>query len=206
MIPLVVFLSGCVIMSFEILGSRILAPHFGNDMFVWGSLIGVFLSGLTLGYWGGGRLADIIPDLRCFALLLVIPGLNLCLLPLYCDPVNIWIFDQGYGLRIEPLLASIVLFFPPTIFMGAVSPFAVKLQVKNFNLLGSGVGNLYALSSLGSIIGTLLTAFYLITLIGVRTIIVAEGALLLLMAGATGYGHYRLKRVQPSRTGAPLAL
>jgi len=202
MIPLVVFLSGCVIMSFEILGSRILAPHFGNDMFVWGSLIGVFLSGLTLGYWGGGRLADIIPDLRCFALLLVIPGLNLCLLPLYCDPVNIWIFDQGYGLRIEPLLASIVLFFPPTIFMGAVSPFAVKLQVKNFNLLGSGVGNLYALSSLGSIIGTLLTAFYLITLIGVRTIIVAEGALLLFMAGAAGYGHYRLKRVRPFREGA----
>ena len=194
MIPLIVFLSGCVIMSFEILGSRILAPHFGNDMFVWGSLIGVFLSGLTLGYWGGGKLADVIPDLRCFALLLLFPGLNLCLLPLYSDTVNIWIFDQGYGLRIEPLLASVALFFPPTIFMGAVSPFAVKLQVKNINLLGSGVGNLYALSSLGSIFGTLLTAFYLITLVGVRKIIFAEGILLLIMAGAAWSCRFRSRR------------
>jgi hypothetical protein len=194
MIPLIVFLCGCVIMSFEILGSRILAPHFGNDLFVWGSLIGVFLSGLTLGYWSGCKLADVIPDLRFFALLLFIPGLNLCLLPLYSDPVNIWIFDSGYGRRIEPLLASVVLFFPPTIFMGAVSPFAVKLQVKNINLLGSGVGNLYALSSSGSIFGTLLTAFYLITLIGVRKIIVAEGVLLILMALAIWGVHNRLRR------------
>ena len=193
MIPFIVFVSGCIIMSFEILGSRILAPHFGNDMFVWGSLIGVFLSGLTLGYWGGGKLADEIPDLRCFALLLFFPGVNLCLLPLYSDAVNIWIFDQGYGLRIEPLLASVALFFPPTIFMGAVSPFAVKLQVKNINLLGSGVGKLYALSSLGSIFGTLLTAFYLITLIGIRKIVVAEGMLLLLMAGAAWSLHRRLQ-------------
>jgi hypothetical protein len=189
MIPLIVFLSGCIIMSFEILGSRILAPHFGNDIFVWGSLIGVFLSGLTLGYWGGGKLADAIPDLRCFALLLFIPGVNLCLLPLYSDPVGIWIFNRGFGLRIEPLLASVILFFVPIIFMGTVSPFAVKLQVKHISLLGTGVGNLYALSSLGSILGTLATSFYLITLVGVRKIIVAEGVLLILMALAVWGVH-----------------
>ena len=58
MIATIVFVSGAIVMSFEILGSRVLAPHFGNDVFVWGSLIGVFLAGLSLGYWGGGRLAD----------------------------------------------------------------------------------------------------------------------------------------------------
>ncbi len=194
MIPVIVFLSGAVIMSFEILGSRILAPHFGNDIFVWGSLIGVFLSGLTLGYWSGGKLADLAPDLRCFALVLLIPAVNLCLLPLYCDPVNNWIFDSAFGQLAEPLLASMLLFFPPTIFMGAVSPFAVKLQVKNISLLGSGVGNLYALSSLGSIFGTLLTSFYLITLVGVRKIIFVEGLLLLLMAVSALCLHYHLTR------------
>ncbi len=182
MIPCIVFLTGSVIMSFEILGSRILAPHFGNTVFVWGSLISIFLSGLTVGYWGGGKLADRIADLRCFAALLAIPGLNLCLLPLYCDAINYWIFDRAFGMRLEPLLASILLFFPPTVLMGAVSPYAVKLQVRNLDRLGSGVGNLYALSSLGSILGTLLTSFYLITWVGVRKIIVFEGILLLIAA------------------------
>ena len=181
MIPMIVFISGFIVMSFEILGSRILAPHFGNDVFVWGSLIGVFLAGLALGYWAGGKLADQVTDLRCFALLLLAPGLILCLFPLYCDAVNFWIFNRQYGMRVEPLLASIVLFFFPTIFMGAVSPYAVKLQVRNIDLVGTGVGNLYALSTLGSIAGTLLTSFYLITLMGIRKIIVLEGALLLLM-------------------------
>ncbi|MEW6233833.1 MAG: fused MFS/spermidine synthase [Candidatus Omnitrophota bacterium] len=184
MIPAIVFLSGAVVMSFEMLGSRILAPHFGNTVFVWGGLISVFLSGLTVGYWGGGRLADRIADLRCFAALLAIPGVILCCFPLYCDVVNIWIYDQGFGVRMEPMLASLILFFPPTAFMGAVSPYAVKLQVKNLRWLGTGVGNLYALSSLGSILGTLLTSFYLIVWIGVRWIIVAEGILLLATACA----------------------
>jgi predicted membrane-bound spermidine synthase len=189
MIPLIVFLSGCIVMSFEILGSRILAPHFGNDIFVWGSLIGVFLGGLTVGYWAGGKLADYITDLRCFALLLLLPGLNLCLLPLYYDTVNFWIFDRQFGIRVEPLLASTILFFPPLIFFGAVIPYAVKLQVKNMDWLGRKVGNLYALSSIGSIVGTILTAFYLITLVGVRKIIVGEGVLSILMSLSV-FGFY----------------
>jgi len=178
----IVFLSGMVVMSFEILGSRILAPHFGNSVFVWGSLISVFLSGLTRGYWGGGRLADAVTDLRCFSLLLALPGLMLCCFPLYCDAVNNRIFDAEMGVRLEPLCASMILFLPPTVFLGAVSPYAVKLQVKDFAWLGTGVGNLYALSSLGSIVGTLLTSFYLITWIGVRMIIQLEGGLLLCAA------------------------
>jgi len=182
MIPFIVFMSGCIVMSFEILGSRILAPHFGNDIFVWGSLIGVFLSGLTVGYWGGGKFADFIADLRCFAGLLLVPGINLCLLPLFSDPVNYWIFDSNYGIRLEPLLASTILFFFPSVFMGAVIPYAVKLQVKKLEMLGTAVGNLYAISSIGSIVGTIMTAFYLITWFGVRRIILGEGILLILMA------------------------
>ncbi len=196
MIPFIVFLSGGIVMSFEILGSRILAPHFGNDVFVWGSLISVFLGGLTVGYWGGGKLADRHANLNWFAALLLIPGLHLCLLPLYCDPVNIWIFDQAFGMRAEPLLASLILFFPPTIFMGAVSPYAVKLQIRNLHGLGTGVGNLYALSSLGSILGTLITSFYLITLLGVRKIILIEGGLLLFAASIVFLAQYRIKKTQ----------
>jgi len=193
MIPLIVFLSGCIVMSFEILGSRILAPHFGNDIFVWGSLIGVFLSGLTVGYWGGGKLADYITDLRCFAMLLLVPGIILCLLPLYYDPVNYWIFDSNLGIRLEPLLASMMLFFSPSVFLGAVIPYAVKLQVKKLDMLGTQVGNLYAISSIGSIAGTILTSFYLIAWCGVRKIILGEGVVLILLAAIVSLFHLYLR-------------
>lgn len=203
MIPIIVFLSGAVVMSFEMLGSKILAPHFGNTIFVWGSLIGIFLSGLTVGYWGGGRLADHTADLRGFSVLLAIPGVILCCFPLYCDPVNYWIFDQAFGPRMEPLLACLILFFPPTIFMGAVSPYAVKLQVKNLDWLGTGVGNLYALSSLGSIVGTLFTSFYLVTWFGVRMIIFIEGIMLLGAAAALWRAYARGSAPCPPEEGTP---
>ncbi len=166
-------------MSFEILGSRILQPDFGNTVYIWGGLIGTFLSGLTVGYWAGGKLADRIATLQVFACLLAVPGFMLCCFPFYCGPVNDWIFNLELELRLQSLLASIILFFSPTVFLGAVSPYAVKLQIKNLAWIGTGVGNLYALSSLGSILGTLLTAFYLITAIGVRKIIFSEGIILL---------------------------
>lgn len=190
MIPFFVFLSGAVVMSFEILGSRVLSYNLGESIFVWGSLIGIFLGGLTVGYWCGGHLADKITSLFCFGMLLAIPGLILCLFPLYCDAVCLWIFDRQLGVRMEPLVASLILFFPPTVFMGMVSPYAVKLQVRSLRWLGSGVGNLYAISSLGSIIGTLFTAFYLITWMRIHTIFVLEGIVLLLGAVVIWIVHW----------------
>ena len=183
MIELVVFFSGAVVMSFEILGSRILAPHFGSSVFVWGSLISVFLTGLTAGYWAGGSLADKKADLRIFACLFAVPGILLCCFPLYSDWICSWIWGLGFEPRFGSLWASAILFFTPILFMGAISPYAVKLRVKQLEWLGTGVGNLYAISSLGSIVGTLLTAFYLITWMGVRKIITAEGILLIGIAG-----------------------
>ncbi|RJP31753.1 MAG: glycosyl transferase [Candidatus Omnitrophota bacterium] len=182
MIACIVFLSGSIVMSFEILGSRVLAPYFGNTVFVWGSLISVFLSGLTMGYWIGGKLADWKASYALFAGLLAIPGVMLCLFPLYSDVINDWVFDRQFEMRIEALIASLFLFFIPSIFLGAVSPYAIKLRVHDLAWLGTGVGNLYAISSLGSIFGTLLTTFYLITEIGVKKIIVWEGVILLLAA------------------------
>jgi MFS family permease len=178
MIECSVFLCGGVLMSFEILGSRVLAPHFGNSVYVWGSLISVFLSGLTVGYWSGGNLADRRAEFRVLACLLGIPGLLLCCFPVYSDWVCNWIWDLDYDPRWGSLLASAILFFLPTFFMGAVSPYAVKLRIREFERLGTGVGNLYAISSLGSILGTLVTAFYLIGWMGVRKTITGEGILL----------------------------
>jgi hypothetical protein len=178
MIKLVVFLCGALVMSFEILGSRVLAPNFGNSVFVWGSLISIFLAGLSAGYYVGGRIADRNPSTGKLALIILAPGILFMTFPLYSVPVSDWIFMKDFGIRLGPFLASLLLFFLPSVFLGAVSPYTAKLMICSLHSSGTTVGTLYALSTLGSIVGTLLTSFYLITIAGVTTIIIIQGIIL----------------------------
>ncbi|MFZ2196407.1 MAG: fused MFS/spermidine synthase [Thermodesulfovibrionales bacterium] len=182
MIKFVVFICGAIVMSFEILGSRVLAPNFGSSVFVWGSLISVFLAGLSAGYYSGGRLADINPSSRRLSLILIIPGLLLLTFPLYSVPISDWIFMKDLGVRTSPLIASAVLFLLPSVFLGIVSPYTAKLMICSMHSSGKTIGTLYALSTFGSIIGTLTTSFYLITLAGVNALIMGQGALLVALA------------------------
>ncbi len=181
MIKFIVFTCGALVMSFEILGSRVLAPNFGNSIFVWGSLISVFLAGLSAGYYMGGKFADINPSTRKLGLITALPGIMFLTFPLYGYPISNWIFDMELGIRMAPLLASIVLFFIPSVFLGMVSPYTVKLMICSLHTSGTTVGSLYALSTLGSIVGTLVTSFYLITIAGVKMLIMAQGIILLLI-------------------------
>jgi len=182
MIKFVVFICGAIVMSFEILGSRVLAPNFGSSVFVWGSLISVFLAGLSAGYYLGGRLADINPSSRKLSLIIIAPGLLLLTFPLYSTPVSDWIFMQDLGVRMSPLSASSALFLIPSVFLGIVSPYTAKLMICSLHTSGKTIGMLYALSTFGSIIGTLITSFYLIALAGVNALIMGQGVLLIALA------------------------
>ncbi|MBI4697736.1 MAG: fused MFS/spermidine synthase [Nitrospirae bacterium] len=182
MIYFIVFICGAVVMSFEILGSRILAPNFGNSVFVWGSLISIFLTGLSAGYYLGGRIADIRPSSRKLGLIIIAPGVLLLTFPLYSGPVSDWIFMKDIGVRSSPLLASAILFLVPSVFLGIVSPYTAKLMICSLHTSGKTIGTLYALSTFGSIIGTLVTSFYLITVAGVSFLIMGQGILLIVLA------------------------
>ncbi len=182
MIKFVVFICGAIVMSFEILGSRVLAPNFGSSVFVWGSLISVFLAGLSAGYYLGGRLSDINPSSRKLSLIIIAPGLLLLTFPLYSAPISDWIFMKDLGVRMSPLIASSVLFLVPSVFLGIVSPYTAKLMICSLHTSGKTIGTLYALSTFGSIIGTLITSFYLITLAGVNALIMGQGVLLVALA------------------------
>ena len=179
-ISIIVFICGAVVMSFEILGSRVLAPNFGSSVFVWGSLISVFLTGLSAGYYLGGRLADINPSSKKLGLMIIAPGVLFITFPLYSAPVTDWIFNQDLGVRLSPLIASLVLFLLPSFFLGIVSPYTAKLMICSLHTSGKTIGTLYALSTFGSIIGTLVTSFYLITIAGVNALIMGQGALLII--------------------------
>ena len=182
MILVVVFLCGAMVMSFEILGSRVLAPNFGTSIFVWGSLISIFLAGLSAGYYWGGKFADIHPSTKKLAFIIIIPGILFITFPLYSTGISDWVFMQDMGIRLSPLMASLFLFFIPSVFLGAVSPYTAKLMISSLHTSGSTIGTLYAISTMGSIVGTLLTSFYLITIAGVKFLIMAEGIILIVIA------------------------
>jgi hypothetical protein len=176
---LITFLSGAVVMAFEILGSRVLAPFFGNSIFVWGSLISVFMLGLAAGYYGGGLLSSRGSSFKGLALLLFAPAILISFFPAYAWPICEWLFDQDLGQRLGPLLASLALFTLPTAFLGTVSPYTVQLLVRDHRLAGQGAGNLYAISTCGSILGTIGTSFFLILWLGTKACMTLLGTVLL---------------------------
>lgn len=168
MLRLILFFSGAILMSLEILGSRVLAPAYGNSIFVWGSLIGVFLGALSAGYWLGGVLADARPRLGTLAAILLTAGACVWAMPALAAPV---VRLAGTGARSGPLLAATGLFFLPTVLLGMVSPYVIRLHGAAGGALGRTAGGLYAVSTAGSIAGTLGTAFYLVPLAGVAELV-----------------------------------
>jgi len=152
-IEISVFVCGAVLMAVEIAGGRLLAADFGGTVYVWGSIIAFVLGGLSLGYYAGGYLADRRPRMDILAGMIGVAALLVGLIPV--------VYPQVSGAS-NPVLIVLALFFLPSILLGTVSPFAVKLRTRDLGELGSRAGNLYAMATLGSVLGTLLTTFGLI--------------------------------------------
>ena len=180
MLYAIVFLSGAVLMSLEMIGSRLLAPTFGTSIYVWGSLITVVMAALTLGYFLGGRLADRRPSLRAMGKILAVAGLLTGFLPFWTAPVNRQLADLGP--RTGSLLAAVAFFFLPSVLMATISPYGIKLAGRSLTTIGHTAGRMSALSSAGSILGTLVTSFFLIPVMGIRNIVHTLGLILLVLA------------------------
>ncbi len=183
-----VFVVGAAVMSLELAASRILAPEFGNSIFVWGSLIGVILTALSLGYMTGGRLADRRLDCRIFCTTIFLAGLLILFIPYFSPIAMDFSLDSGLGMRYGPLLVTTLLMGFPTFLLGMIAPYAIKLATKNLSHLGNVSGSLYSISTFGSIVGTFATVFVLIPEMGVRSIIILIG-LSLMGVAAPGLGR-----------------
>jgi spermidine synthase len=157
-----VFVSGAVLLGVEIAASRVLAPFFGNSLFVWGALIGVVLTGLALGYWAGGALADRLPATGLLLGVVTLAAALVLAIPLVDGPALELIVSWDPGPRLNPLLAAIALFGLPSVVMAGVTPIAVRLLARSLATVGRTAGRLFALSTAGSIAGTFATAFFLI--------------------------------------------
>ncbi len=164
--------SGFFVMAIELLSGRILAPNFGNSIYVWGGVITVFMLALSIGYLLGGRLSLYDPSLRRLALILMVGASTAIPVILLGNPVLGWIFDLVQDPRYGSLLSATLLFFVPTAIAGMVSPYAVRLLVNESQLSGHFAGLLYFFSTFGSAAGTILTSFYLVLYFEINQILV----------------------------------
>ena len=188
------FVGGFVIMSLELLGGRVLAPYFGNSIYVWGSIITVFMLSLSIGYLVGGRLSINEPSLKRFAILFLIAAIFLYPLVYFSETVMVFIFERIEDPRYGSLLASGMLFALPTILLGMISPYSVRLLVETTEESGHMAGRLYFVSTLGSALGTLATSFYLVLYFEMNTILGGLTAALFAMGVLAIVTHLRSLR------------
>lgn len=182
LLEIVVFVCGAVVMIFELVGSRILGPYFGTSIFIWTSIMGIILGSLSLGYYLGGKIADRKPSEGFLSLVIFLAAFSIILTYSIKDMIlgvlQFYIMD----IRVGSVLGSIVLFLPTSLLLGFVSPYAVKLKLNNLNISGSTVGNLYAISTTGSIVGTFLSGFYLIPKFGTNKLLIILSVVLILVS------------------------
>ena len=166
------FSSGFSIMGIELLGGRILAPFFGSSVHIWGSIITVFMLSLSFGYLLGGKLSIKRPSLAKYGSIFLLASIMALPIALFANPIMEFIFTHIEDSRYGSLLASTALFFVPTIILGMISPYSVRLLVTDSEHSGQVAGGLYFVSTLGSALGTIITSFYMVLAFDVNAIII----------------------------------
>ena len=177
---IVVFIASFCTLVIELVAGRIMAPYVGVSLYTWTSIIGVVLAGISIGAYLGGLLADRYPRPSTLGWLLLLSGLG----ALSISPLTNLIGEVSFhtSLMIRILLITAIIFFVPSCLLGMISPVVVKLTLKNLQKTGNVVGKIYAFSTLGSILGTFATGFFLISWMGTRHILLTMGIILIISA------------------------
>jgi spermidine synthase len=184
----VVFCVGVSTLGAEIAAARLLAPFFGASTIVWANTIATVLVALSAGYWLGGRIADRRPHLKDLCRWVLVGAALVALVPLVAQPflsISVEAFDDiDIGAALGSLVGVLALVAVPILLLGAVAPWAIRLRVGSVEDAGRTAGRLYALSTIGSLLGTFLSALLLIPLVGTQRTFIAF-ALLPALAAAT---------------------
>jgi spermidine synthase len=191
-LELIVFVVGITTLGSEIAAARLIAPFFGDSTIVWANTIGVVLVALSIGYWFGGRLADRHPHLQGLCLLILVSSVLLALVPIVAQPllsVSVDAFDNvSIGGFAGSLFGVLALIAVPVLMLGAVSPWAIRLKLERIEDTGETAGRMYAVSTVGSLLGTFSASLLLIPLVGTqRTFLVY--AIMLAVIAALGLGR-----------------
>ena len=189
MLEVTAFVVGAAVMAIEIVASRILAPFLGNSIVVWSSLIGVILAALSYGYLKGGVLADRNPSSEQLSLVILSAALLTALVAV-AKGACLTMASRIPDIRGAAIVAELMLFAPVSFVLAMASPYIVRLKLKEVGASGVTVGRLYAISTIGSIVGTFGAGFYLLALVGTTAILFCIAGLLLvcsLLLSSTGF-------------------
>src|SRR3972149_7586490 len=200
-----VFVTGLVILMLEVLGSRVMGPFFGISLYIWASLISVTLIALSIGYCLGGRIADIkavqklakeskkakpggiIADINTgwgfLYSIILFSAVAILFIQFISAPLMEWSYNL-FGIKLGVLLSALIVFSVPLLLLGMASPYVIRLLVTETGRVGGVAGGVFAISTLGSVIGALLTAFVLIPNIGVNKSFTLGALLLIFVSGA----------------------
>ena len=180
----VVFIASFCTLVIELVAGRIMAPYVGVSLYTWTSIIGVVLAGISIGAYVGGLIADRYPRPSTLGWLLFLSGLGALTISPLTNLIGGAHFQTSLMARI--LLLTTIIFFVPSCLLGMISPVVVKLTLNNLDKTGNVVGKIYAFSTLGSILGTFATGFYLISWMGTRSILLTMGVILIVSAPVFG--------------------
>ncbi len=177
---IIVFIASFCTLVIELVAGRIMAPFVGVSLYTWTSIIGVVLAGISIGAYLGGLIADRYPRSSTLGWLLFLSGLGAFSISPLTNLVGAAQFQTSLMVRI--LFITTIVFFVPSCILGMISPVVVKLTLNNLEKTGNVVGKIYAFSTLGSILGTFATGFFLISWMGTRHILFTMGVILVLSA------------------------
>jgi spermidine synthase len=189
---LLVGVVGMASLGAEIAAARLMAPFFGASTIVWANTIAVVLVALSAGYWLGGRLADRHPEVRSLCLVVLAAALLLAAVPFVARPfldLSVNALDEiRAGAFVGSLIGVLALIAVPIVLLGTCAPWAIRLAVPDVEHSGRVAGRLYALSTAGSLIGTMVAALALIPFAGTqRTFLVFAMALALVAVLGLGW-------------------
>ena len=167
------FFSGMTVLAVEISASRLLAPFFGTSVIIWSVVIGLTLLYLSVGYWIGGRTADRRPHETTLFQIIAIAAFLVGLIPFLSKPV-LSISSQAIasldgGLFFGSLVGTLFLLAIPLTMLGMVSPFAIRLVTDDVSQAGNRAGQVFAVSTIGSLLGAFIPVLLLIPSIGTRS-------------------------------------
>jgi predicted membrane-bound spermidine synthase len=177
-LEIIALVCGFVLMVFELAAARILAPGIGSSTYVWTSVIGIIIAALSLGYWTGGKVADQRGQMIDVARLLLLAAITIVITVIQYQGTIGWVAESFDDSRWQGVIASLILFAPTSFVLGMISPYLAKLNVRSLKTTGRSIASLSALNSIGGIIGTFLTGFFLFGYIGSHETLVLTVALL----------------------------
>ncbi|NDE08731.1 MAG: spermine synthase, partial [Chloroflexi bacterium] len=184
MLQILVFVSGMTVLGCELTASRLLAPYFGTSLFIWANVIGLILLYLTAGYWLGGLLSDRVPVRAGLYHVCAFAAIFIGVVPYLAKPIlyfsSLGFASVSLGMFWGSLLGVVGLFLVPLTLLGCVSPWTVRLAVVDVAGAGKTAGRLYAISTLGSLVGAYLPVLFLIPTVGTDRTFVLLSALLLI--------------------------